>query len=231
MFTLVHLDTPPPESLNSQVLQMVVDYLSDISPVSLTPSNPLYQLYQYVVGYEMHLYLHAMDSAQPSRARLILALDDQDPSQVLGFALYLPNQDDPEACTLAYLAVQANQRRQGIARALLQLMISHHPHAELACVASTVPIFEAMGFQVLAAYGPQVLMGTRAYRAEGRVAVQDLAPIFASTEVRQIHAYLLKQHGKKAMSDAQKQRDRQLDQMTQRALALVHERRASGALH
>lgn len=44
-------------------------------------------------------------------------------------------------------------------------------------------------------------------------------------------AYLLKQYGKKAMSDAEKQRDRQLDQMTQRALALVHERRDSGSVH
>ncbi|MFP6849225.1 MAG: GNAT family N-acetyltransferase [Pseudomonas sp.] len=231
MFTLAHLDTPPPESLKSQVLQMVVDYLSDISPMSLTPSNPLYQLYQYVIGYEMHLYLQAMDSELESSARLILALDDQDPSQVLGFALYLPAKDDPDACTLAYMAVQANQRRCGVARAMLQQIISRHPHTELACVASKVPTFEAMGFQLLAAHGPQVLMSTRAYRSDGLVAVQDLAPIFESTEVRQIHAYLLKQHGKKAMSEAEKQRDRQLDQMTQRALALVHERRASGSVH
>ena len=95
MFTLVHLDTPPPESLTSQVLQMVVDYLSDISLVSLTPSNPLYPLYQYVIGYEVHLYLQAMDSTLESRARLLLALDDLDPSQVLGFALYLPVKDEP----------------------------------------------------------------------------------------------------------------------------------------
>lgn len=224
MFTLVHLDTPPPESLKSQILQMVVDYLSDISPVSLTPSNPLYQLYQYVIGYEMHLYLQAMDSALHSRARLILALDDQDPSQVLGFALYLPTEDDPAACSLAYIAVQARQRRHGIARAMLQQMISRHPHAELACVAGKVAIFEAMGFQVVAARGPQVLMNTRSYRSDGMLAVQDLAPIFQSQEVRQIHAYLVKQHGKKAMSEAEKQRDRQLDQMTQQAQTLVRER-------
>lgn len=31
MFTLTHLTTPPPESLKSQVLQMVVDYFSDLS--------------------------------------------------------------------------------------------------------------------------------------------------------------------------------------------------------
>lgn len=226
MFTLVHLDTPPPESLKSQILQMVVDYLSDISPVSLTPSNPLYQLYQYVIGYEMHLYLQAMDSASATSARLLLALDDQDPSQVLGFALYLPAKDDPEACTLAYIAVQASARRRGIARAMLQQMIARHPHAELACVASKVPTFEAMGFQVLAAHGPQVLMSTRNHGSNGMVAVQDLAPIFQSKEVRQIHAYLVKQHGKKAMSEAEKQRDRQLDQMARQAQTLVGERRA-----
>nr|WP_298146373.1 GNAT family N-acetyltransferase [uncultured Pseudomonas sp.] len=231
MFTLVQLNTPPPESLKSQVLQMVVDYLSDISPVSLTPSNPLYQLYQYVIGYEMHLYLQAMDSNLDSSARLTLALDDLDPSQVLGFALYLPAKDDPEACSVAYMAVLASQRRRGIARAMLQQIVTRHPHAELACVASQVPTFEAMGFQVLAAHGPQVLMSTRNHSSDGMIAVQDLAPIFQSKEVRQIHAYLLKQHGKKAMSEAEKQRDRQLDQMTQRALALVHERRVSGSVH
>lgn len=226
MFTLAQLNSPPPEALKSQVLQMVVDYLSDISPVSLTPSNPLYQLYQYVVGYQMHLYLQAMDSTLDSSAQLILALDDLDPSQVLGFALYLPAKDDPAACTLVYLAVKAGQRRRGIARAMLQCMVTRHPHAELACVASKVPTFEAMGFQVLAARGPQVLMSTREQRSDGLVAVQDLTPIYQSEEVRQIHAYLVKQHGKQVMGEAEKQRDRLLDQMAQRAQALVGERRA-----
>lgn len=224
MFTLVHLETPPPEDLKSQVLQMVVDYFSDISPVSLTPSNPLYQLYQYVIGYEVHLYLQAMNSDQQSSARLILALDDEDPSQVLGFALYLPSEDDEQACTLAYMAVQADHRRSGIARAMLQKMIAHRPHAELACAADKVPTFEALGFQVLAAQGPHVVMSTRNYRSGGMVAVQDLAPIFQATEVRQIHAYLLKQHGKKAMSDAESKRDRVLDRMAYQAELLVKER-------
>jgi GNAT superfamily N-acetyltransferase len=226
MFTLAQLNTPPPEALKSQVLQMVVDYFSDISPVSLTPSNPLYQLYQYLIGYQMHLYLQAMDSGLESSAQLILALDDLDPSQVLGFALYLPTKDDPEAGTLVYMAVQTSQRRHGIARAMLQRMLTRHPHAELACVASQVPTFEAMGFQVLVARGPQVLMSTRDYRSNGLVAVQDLTPIYQSEEVRQIHAYLVKQHGKRVMSEAEKQRDRLLDQMTQRARTLVLERRA-----
>jgi len=221
MFTLVSLDASPPESLKSQVLQMVVDYFSGISPVPLTPSNPLFQLYQYVIGFEVHLYLQAMDGTPASPSRLILALDDEDPSQVLGFALYLPSQDDAEACTLAYIAVQTNHRRHGIARALLQKMIKDRPHAELACAAGKVPVFEAMGFQVLAAQGPHVLMNTRDHRSDGMVAVQDLAPIYQSREVRQIHTYLVKQNGSKAMREAEKQRDRLLDQMTWQAQELV----------
>jgi GNAT superfamily N-acetyltransferase len=224
MFTLALLDNPPPESLKSQVLQMVVDYFSDISPVPLTPSNPLFQLYQYVIGFEVHLYLQGMDSANPSGTRLLLALDDEDPSQVLGFALYLPSQDDAQACTLAYLAVSAIHRRRGIARALLQRMLEHRPHAELACAAGKVPVFESLGFRVLAAQGPHVLLNTREQRSDGMVAVQDWAPIYQTREVRQIHAYLLKQNGAKAMSDAERKRDRLLDQMTYQAQQLVQER-------
>ncbi|MGL4315906.1 MAG: GNAT family N-acetyltransferase, partial [Pseudomonas sp.] len=146
-------------------------------------------------------------------------------------ALYLPTRDDPAACTLVYLAVQASQRRHGIARAMLQQMTARHPHAELACAAGKVPVFEAMGFQVLAARGPQVLMNTRTHSSDGLVAVQDLAPIFQSKEVRQIHAYLLKQHGNRAMSDAEKQRDYLLDQMARQAEALVDERLRARRLH
>lgn len=222
MFTLVHLDTPPPESLKSQVLQMVVDYFSDLSPVPLTASNPLYQLYQYVIGYQVHLYLSAMDSSQPGTARLSLALDDEDPSQVLGFALFLPSTDDTQACTLAYLGVRASHRRRGIARALVQYMIKQRPHAELACSTAQVPTFEALGFQVRVAQGPHVVMNTRTYRSGGLVAVQDLD--YRSTEVRQIHAYLVKQYGELTMSDAERQRDHLLDQMTLEAQALVRDK-------
>ncbi|CAM5604495.1 GNAT family N-acetyltransferase OS=Stutzerimonas stutzeri OX=316 GN=CXK95_18325 PE=4 SV=1 [Stutzerimonas stutzeri] len=231
MFTLTHLDTPPPESLKGQLLQMVVDYLGDISPVSLTPSNPLYQLYQYVVGFEVHRYLDSMDGAQAGKPELIMALDADDPSILLGFALYLPYVDDPEACALAYLAVDAGHRRQGIGRAMVAAMVARYPHAEVACVAGKVPYFEALGFMPLAARGPQVVLNTRSQASPGVVAVQDLAPIFQSKEVRQIHSYLMKQHGEKAMSNAEKQRDRLLDQLTEQADHLIETFTAARRLH
>ncbi|MBA1183573.1 GNAT family N-acetyltransferase [Stutzerimonas nitrititolerans] len=221
MFTLTHLDTPPPESMKSQVLQMVVDYFSDISAVSLTSGNPLYPLYQYVVGFEVHRYLDSMDGAQAGKPELIMALDADDPARLLGFALYLPYVDDPDACSLVYLAVQESHRRQGIGRAMVEEMVARYSHAEVACVAGKVPYFEALGFLPLAARGPQVVMNTRSQASNGMLAVQDLEPIFHSKEVRQIHGYLVKQHGEKAMSDAEKERDRLLDQLARQALHLT----------
>ena len=231
MFTLTHLDTPPPESLKSQVLQMVVDYLGDISPVSLTPSNPLYQLYQYVVGFEVHRYLESMDGAQAGKPELIMAPDAEAPAKLLGFALYLPYVDDPEACSLVYLAVQASHRRQGVGRAMVEAIVARYPHAEVACVAGKVPYFEALGFLPLAARGPQVVMNTRSQASNGLIAVQDLAPIFKSEEVRQIYSYLVQQHGRKAMSDAEKKRDRLLDQLARQADHLIQTYASTKRLH
>ena len=231
MFTLAHLNTPPPESLKSQVLQMVVDYLGDISPVSLTPDNLLYQLYQYVVGFEVHRYLDSMDGAQAGKPELLMALDADDPASLLGFALYLPHVDDPEACALVYLAVQASHRRQGIGRAMVEAMVARYPHAQVACVASKVPYFQALGFQPLAARGPQVVMNTRSQPSNGAVAVQDLEPIFQSKEVRQIYSYLVQQHGQTSMTDAEKQRDRLLDELARQADHLIQTQAPAKHLH
>ncbi|MOA67358.1 hypothetical protein D3C78_1944950 [compost metagenome] len=52
----------------------------------------------------------------------------------------------------------------------------------------------------------------------------DVAPIYSSLEVRQIHTYLLQKHGKRAMVDAEKQRDRHLDQLTFKANEYVRGR-------
>lgn len=224
MFTVSHFQTPPDEAIKSQIMQMVVDYVTDISMVNIAPSNPLYSLYQYGVGFEVHLYIEGMDGSKGIAAELIVALDADEPETVIGFVLYLPVKDDPQACVIAYMAVQASRRRQGVARAMLREVTERYPHVELACRPAAVPRFEAMGFQVLAARGPQVLMNTRDHRTDGLVAVLDVAPIYNSLEIRQIHAYLLQQHGKRPMIEAEKQRDRHLDQLTRQARALVDAR-------
>lgn len=231
MFTLTHLVTSPPEALKSQLLQMVVDYFSDISAVSLQPDNPLYPLYQYVVGLEVHRYLERMEGAQPGQPELILALDAEDPALLLGFALYLPSVDDPEACALIYLAVQATHRRHGIGRAMVGEMLTRYAHAEVACVAGKAQYFQALGFHPLAVRGPQVVLNTQSQASHGLFAVQDLQPIFQTLEVRQIHNYLLQQHGTKAMRDAERKRDRLLDQLAREASHLLATSASTGRLH
>ena len=221
---ITHYKSPCPESVNSQILQLVVDYLTDISAVGLGPSNLLYNVYQYAVGYEVHLYLEALNGEKGTDVELLVATDDDDPEQVIGFLLYLPVQGDWEACSVAYMAVREGHRRQGVARKLLREMVARYPHSELTCAVAKVPWFEAMGFALLGARGTQVLMSTRDYRSAGRVGLLDTTSIYSSLEVRQIHTYLLQRHGKRAMVDAEKQRDRHLDQLTHKVNEYVRER-------
>jgi ribosomal protein S18 acetylase RimI-like enzyme len=226
MFSLTRYTTPCPEPVNAQILQMVVDNLTDISSIALPPSNLLYNIYQYAIGYEVHLYLEALGGAKGIAVELIVATDEQDPANVIGFLLYLPVKDDPEACGVAYMAVHASHRRQGVARAMMDEMLSRYPHGELTCTVEKVPAFESMGFQVRGVRGTQVLMNTRDYSTDGLMGVLDVASIYSSLEVRQIHTYLLNKHGKRAMIDAEKQRDRHFDQMARKAQVFVQNRLA-----
>ncbi|WP_248751695.1 GNAT family N-acetyltransferase [Pseudomonas sp. MWU15-20650] len=223
MFSLTRYTTPCPESVNSQILQMVVDNLTDISSVALAPSNLLYNIYQYATGFEVHLYLEALAGTKGIAVELLVATATQDPDQVIGFLLCLPVKDDPEACGIAFMAVQAGSRRQGVGRAMMQDVLARYPHAELACAVEKVAAFTAMGFQVRGARGTQVLMNTRDYGTDGLMGVLDVAAIYSSLEVRQIHTYLLQKHGKRAMVDAEKQRDRHLDQLTRKVRLFVND--------
>ncbi|MDI2595274.1 GNAT family N-acetyltransferase [Pseudomonas sp. 681] len=219
-----HFNSPCPESVNSQILQLVVDNLTDISAVGLPPSNLLYNVYQYAIGYEVHLYLEALNASTGVAVELIVAMDDDDPQKVIGFLLYLPVKGDAQACGVAYMAVEAGHRRQGVARLMVQQMLARYPHAELTCAVAKVAYFEAMDFQVVGARATQVLMSTRDHRSGGLMGLLDTAPIYSSLEVRQIHTYLLQKHGKRAMIDAEKQRDRHLDQLTRKAGEFVRGR-------
>ena len=226
---ITHFKTPCPEHLTSQILQLVVDNLTDISMVAIPPSNLLYNVYQYAIGYEVHLYLEALNGTKGVAVELLVATNEDDPEQVVGFLLYLPIQDDPDACGVAYMAVQAGHRRQGIARRMVREMVGRYPHAELTCAVAKVPWFESMGFQVVGVRGTQVLMNTRDHSSDGLMGLLDVGPIYSSLEVRQIHTYLLQKHGKRAMVDAEKQRDRHLDQLTHKAHEFVRGR-GNGAI-
>lgn len=225
MFILRRLDSVPPESFQNQIRQLVIDHVGQLSSVAITPDNPLYPLYQYGVGMEVHRYLQALEGKQGLAVELLLALDADAPDHLLGFAIALPAEDDPQVCALAYLAVLASHRRQGIARGVLNDLRSRYACVELNAFASTVPWFEAMGMQVVAASGPQVVMSSTGQPSGALIGRLDIAPIYQTLEVGQIHAYLLNQHGEDAMIEAEQQRDERLDELELQAQACVRQRR------
>lgn len=221
MFELSLQCSPPSETIVGQIQRLAMDNLTSLGSVALAPSNPLFALYQYVLGLEIHHYLKDMTGPGNQTVELVLATDAQAPATLLGFALYLPAQDAPRACRLLYLAVAPGYRRQGLGAALLAEMTARYPHAEAACAVSSFDWFAAQGWHLLGTAGPEVVVSNQSVSAPGRVQRLDLAPLFATLEVRQIHAYLLKQHGRKAMIQAEKQRDYRLDQLTWQASELL----------
>lgn len=224
MFILRRLDGVPPESFQDQIRQLVIDNVGQLSSVAISPGNALYPLYQYGVGMEVHQYLQAMDGARGLSVELTLALDAEAPERLLGFALALPAQDDPQACVLAYLAVQPEHRRQGVARGLLDDLRARYACVELSALPGQVPWFEAMGLQVVAGAGPQVLMSSTGRASGALIARLDIAPIYQTAEVMQIHTYLLNQQGEDAMIQAEQQRDERLDALALQVQACVGQR-------
>lgn len=225
MFILSRLDSVPPESFQNQIRQLVIDNVGDLSSVAIRAENPLYPLYQYGVGMEVHQYLQALDGTRGLRVTLTLALDADAPDQLLGFALALPAQDNDQACALAFLAVLSSHRRQGIARALLTDLQARYACVELNAFAVQVPWFETMGMQVVAANGPQVLMSSTGHASVALIGRLDVAPIYQTTEVHQIHTYLLNQQGEDAMIEAEQQRDEWLDELAVQAQECVRQRK------
>jgi GNAT superfamily N-acetyltransferase len=226
MFSLSLLLTPPPENVAGQVQKLAIDHLTLLGNVSLAPSNPLYPLYQYGLGLEVHHYLQAIGGDTGLQVELLLALDEADPTKVLGFALYLPAQGAADACTLLYLVVVANHRGRGIGKALLKGVMARYPHTEAACALAVVDWFEMQGWHVSGARGPQVVVNTRAVGTLGEARLLDVAPLYRTLEVQQIHTYLLKQLGRRAMVQAEKQRDYRLDQLERQAAAYAAAQRA-----
>lgn len=225
MFILSRLDSVPPESFQNQIRELVIHHVGDLSSVAIRADNPLYPLYQYGVGMEVHQYLQAMDGTRGLAVQLTLALDAEAPDQLLGFALTLPAQDNPQACALAFLAVVPERRREGVARALLGDVQARFASVELNAFAHQVPWFEAMGMQVVAASGPQVLMSSTGVASGALIGRLDIAPIYQAQEMHQIHTYLLNQQGEEAMIEAEQQRDERLDELAVQARECVRQRK------
>ena len=217
MPNIVVFKTPPQQNVSAQILDMVQIYLTDLSTLSVPPSNGLYPLYQWMLAFEVDLYLQRMGMRADAPVELVVAFEDATPEKVSGFLLYLPVSTVPDACGVTYMAVDVAKRRQGIGKAMMAEVIARYPHVELSCTVAKVPFYEAQGFQVLRTYHTQVTMNTRDHSAAGMMGTVDAQKIAASNEATQRQAFLVQRWGRKAMLDAEKKLHRHAEQLTRKA--------------
>lgn len=226
MFTVLCNETPPTDDVTRQILEMVVGNLTDLSMLGVPPSNPLYGVYSWALPYEISLYITRIGQIPTAPVELIVAYDDGNDTDVVGFLLYLPVPSHPDACGVTYMAVKQSHRRRGIGSAMMRECIARYPHVELTCFIKKVPFYEGLGFQVLDSQNTQVVMNTRSASTTGMMVIVDTARILDMQPVRQIHAQLVQRWGGKEMVKAKKQLERHVDQLKRQAEAYVCERLA-----
>ncbi len=224
MPTVLYHDTPPSKQVTHQVLQMVVTYLTDLSMMAVPPSNPLYNVYRWTLPCEVDLYLQRIGQMPAAPVELIVAYDDMNPTEAVGFLLYLPVPTHPDACGVTYMAVKQSHRRRGFGTAMMRQAISRYPHVELTCPVKKVPFYEQLGFQVIDSENTQVVMNTRSASTTGLMGIVDVAPIYQSPQAKEIHAQLVNRWGIKVMANAEKQLQRHADQLARQAASYVRER-------
>ncbi|KPC02301.1 putative acetyltransferase [Pseudomonas amygdali pv. lachrymans] len=200
---------------------MVVTNLTDLSMLAVPPSNHLYEIYKWAVPAEVNLYIDRIGQVPIAPVELLVAFDDESPSQVLGFLMYLPVPTHSEACGVTYMAVQKTHRGQGIGSALMKMAIERYPHVELTCPVAKVGFYERLGFRVLDVHNTQVVMNTRSASTEGQMAIVDVEPIYRSSQALEIRDRLLARWGRKEMVNADAQLKKHVAQLQRQAEAYV----------
>jgi len=216
MFTITHYRNRPPQELIQQVLSLAALNTPEMHTVQPEPSNPIYPLVELTMVMEIHVYMDLMGPSDVRNAGLILATAKAAPGQVLGFLQYASATDMESACAITYLAVDANHRKQGIARAMMDELMKRHPHAALTCPVQTVPVYESLGFAVLDSKDTQVVMTSGGYRDQAFCTLTDARQFLTHPSVLKLQDDLIKEHGESRLIEAERE-------MTTRLLELQAE--------
>lgn len=226
-FTITRVHDFPGSYITHQVVELAIDNLTDITLLAVQPSNLMYEVYRYAIGVEIGVYVEHIGQTGDIKVEMVVAADEV--GRVIGFLIYLPVNGCPDACGVTYMAVSARHRRKGIARAMVNEMLQHFPHAGLSCAIEKVPYYEALGFQVLDRRDNQVYMNTRDYTAAGMMGTLNVAPIYESPVVQHIQDEIIRKYGRRALVDAQKQLARSYERGQTLAEKFVREHLATKA--
>lgn len=224
---IVVFEKSPHPNVKDQVLDMVQNYLTELSMTAIPPSNYLHAFYKWLLAAEVDQYIYLMGKRDDFPVELVVAFEDSTQEKILGFLLYLPVRSVSDACGVSYMAVEASHRRTGIGKAMMAEMIARYPHVELTCTVEKVPFYESRGFQVLDVHNTHVVMNTRNHSTTGTLGIVDADKIAKTPEAKKVLDQLVQHRGLKAMVDAEKKLLRHLDQLTRKAEMFVRERLAT----
>jgi GNAT superfamily N-acetyltransferase len=221
--TLYH-DAPPSQTVGNQILKLVEDNVTDLSMLSVPPSNLLYDIYRWALPVEVGAYMQRIGAFPNEPVELLVAFDETNSHEMIGFLLYSPVPSHSEACGINYMAVRQSHRRRGIGSELIKTLIARYPHVELTCTVKKVSFYESLGFQILDSHSAQVVMNTQSESSPGLMATLNVAPIYESDEARAIHYRLVQRWGHREMVKAEKQLARHYAQLERQSRAFVEAR-------
>lgn len=209
--------TQPPAEIEDQIAQLVFDNTTDLFLRGAIRKNLLFPAFQTALALEVGQYNAAIGKHPDRRVELVVATDGENPERVVGFLQYLPLIGADDACGVTYMVVRKECRRQGIARAMIDAMLERFPHAELSCFVDKVPVYEALGFQVVGLYETQVRLCTRSQSAQGVMATLNTQQIFESQPVADVMRRQFQTFGPREMKKAGKESNRLTDSLKQKA--------------
>jgi len=165
-----------------QALRLSRAYYVDLINKYVKAHGPTSSLCIAQVETEVRAYLEdALTGCYQVRAGAVFAKDDAT-EEVIGFAIYLGGKAPPTDCGLNYVVVDQRYRRQGIMKAMLDVVMRKFTFIGLSCNVEKVPYYEALGFRITGSDMMQVGMSWGVNKTHGVMSVLD----FGNSE--QIHA-------------------------------------------
>ncbi|MGY2315440.1 GNAT family N-acetyltransferase [Pseudomonas sp. SDO5522_S412] len=145
MFTL---STTFTQAEQEQALRLSRAYYVDLINKYVKPHGPTSSLCIAQVETEVRAYLDdARTGCYQVRAGAVFA-KDRATEEIIGFAIYLGGKTPPTDCGLNYVVVDQRYRRQGIMKAMLDVIMQKFTFIGLSCNVDKVPYYEALGFRI-----------------------------------------------------------------------------------
>ena len=224
MFTITRHKSPPDLGLLRQIVDMTVASAADLGLTAVPASNPLSGIYDLVLAMEINTYIAAIGHDNELLSGLVVATDRAAPDRLVGFLLYQGLANVLDGCGINYMAVNAGDRRQGAARAMVEEVLRSHPHATLTCTIAKVPYYEAMGFKIVGSRHNQVRMNTFGFSTSNVQNVLNVEAFLQHPQVQAAQRTLIQKYGTKDLRDAEKQIKRGVERGTTKAESYVRER-------